>query len=152
MEASIFPGQPTPLSPAHSSNLPTTTTASSSASSTPHHDVTMTSLSLPDLGGIPSQTSSLLSLHGSGVAGGPPGQLTAGAHAAVGPLIVEEVQSLHALCEGEGGGEGEGGRLREGERKEERGRKREGEGSKRGRKERGVDEGYKRGRRGKRLM
>ena len=77
----------------------------------------MTSLSLLDLGGIPSQTSSLLSLHGSGLAGGPPGQLTAGAHAAVGPLIMEEVQSLHALCEGEREGE-EGGTkgVREGER------------------------------------
>ena len=48
------------------------------------------------------------------MAGGPPGQLTAGAHAAVEPLIVEEVQSLHALCEEreEGGRQGgrEGGR------------------------------------------
>ena len=30
---------------------------------------------------------------------GAPGLLSAGAHAVVGPLIVEEVQSLHALCE-----------------------------------------------------
>ena len=113
VEESLFPGQPAPLSPAHHNNLPTST----SATSTPQHDVTMTSLSLPELGGIPSQTSSLLSLHGSGMAGGPPGQLTAGAHAAVEPLIVEEVQSLHALCEEreKGGREGsrEGGRDRE---------------------------------------
>ena len=105
VEESLFPGQPAPLSPAHHNNLPTST----SATSTPRHDVTMTSLSLPELGGIPSQTSSLLSLHGSGMAGGPPGQLTAGAHAAVEPLIVEEVQSLHALCE-EREGDREGGR------------------------------------------
>ena len=124
MEESLFPGQPAPLSPAHHNNLPIATT-STSATSTPRHDATMTSLSLPELGGIPSQTSSLLSLHGSGVAGGPPGQLTAGAHAAVEPLIVEEVQSLHALCEKrEGGGEGE----REAGGREEGGKGEEGEG------------------------
>ena len=54
-----------------------------------------TASSHPDLG---TSHTSLLSLHGSGLAGGPPSQLSAGAHAAAGPLIVEEVQSLHVLC------------------------------------------------------
>ena len=94
VETSLFPGHVT-LSPSHSSHtLPTTASPSRQ-----HHDVATMSSSQPDLGGIPSQTSSLLSLHGSGVAGIAPGQLSAGAHAAVGSLIVEEVQSLHALCE-----------------------------------------------------
>ena len=88
VETSLFPGQHAPPSPAHSLRY------LSSSSSYPD---TPTASSQTDFGGTPSHTS-LLSLHGSGLAGGSPGPLTAGAHAVVGPLVVEEVQSLHELC------------------------------------------------------
>ena len=101
VETSLFPGQHTPLSPVRSHPIAPSSISSpsaiSSASVMTSLDTTTTS-SQVDLGLMPSQTSSLLSLHGSGLAGRAPGQLSAGAHAVAGPLIVEEVQSLHALC------------------------------------------------------
>ena len=90
VEFSMFQGQYVPASPAHSLH------SLSGVTSHLDHDVMM-SPSQPDLGAVSGQAS-LLSLHGSGVAGGPPSQLSAGAHAVAGPLLVEEVQSLHALC------------------------------------------------------
>lgn len=88
VETSIFPRQRIPSSPSRSLH---------SLSHVTSHLDTPTASSQPDLRGVPGQTS-LLSLHGSGLAGGPPSQLSAGAHAAEGSLLVEEMQSLHALC------------------------------------------------------
>lgn len=86
VETALFPRQRIPPSPSHS--------LYSLSNVTSHPDIPTTGSSQPDLRGVPSH----LSLHGSGLAGGPPSQLSAGAHAADGSLLVEEMQSLHALC------------------------------------------------------
>ena len=86
-----MPGQYTPLSPVHSQPFLSATVASLSVTAS-LDTMAAASLSQPDLGQATS------SLHGSGVAGGLPSQLSAGAHAAAVTPIMEEMQSLHALC------------------------------------------------------